>query len=408
MNITRNLFLFFALGTAAAAQTGINVGINLGGAEISVSSQPPPLRAEPVAPFPGPGYIWIRGHWTWRHENWEWIDGHWDRVPQYSAVWVPGQWVVRNNLWVWAEGHYTPVLVPPPPPPGQQVEVVAAEEPPADILESQPAAPGPDYFWVGGHWHWRGGWVWIGGRYEHHPDFHPGARWVAGHWERRDGSWVWREGHFAAEFVAPPNLSGPPVEVIASEAPPADIVEVQPPVPGADYFWVGGHWHWNHGWVWINGRFERHPEFHGGERWEAGKWERRGGSWVWREGHFANVSAPAPSPGHGTEAIPAERPQAGPAGSRTAAAPLPASPAPARRAEGVATERPPADIAESRPASPGPEYFWIPGHWHWGGSWAWVRGHYDRHPHYHPGAYWEAGRWEHSGGTWVWREGSWH
>lgn len=188
-----------ALLCAAAplsAQAGVEVGINLGGPEIIVGSQPPPARVEAVTVAPGPGYIWIRGHWSWHHERWVWVNGHWDRVAQPGSVWIPGQWVARSNGWAWMEGHYVIQAAPPPPPPGQPVEVVASEEPPAAIVEAIPASPGPEYFWIGGHWHWAGGWVWVKGRYERHPHFHPGAYWEAGHWGHRSGSWVWFEGRW--------------------------------------------------------------------------------------------------------------------------------------------------------------------------------------------------------------------
>jgi WXXGXW repeat (2 copies) len=70
---------------------------------------------------------------------------------------------------------------PPPPPPPQQ-EVV-------------PAAPGPDYVWVGGYHRWDGHrYVWVGGRYNHRP--HPNARWSPAHWEGRGRKHVFVEGHW--------------------------------------------------------------------------------------------------------------------------------------------------------------------------------------------------------------------
>ena len=189
----------FALACSAApflAHAGVDVGISVGGPEIVVRSQPPQPRVEVVPAAPGPGFIWIRGHWAWHRERWEWRGGFWDRVGQAGRTWIPGRWAERGNGWVWIEGRYAVATVPPPPGPGQPVEVIASEEPPAPIVEAVPVAPGPDFFWIGGHWHWNGGWVWIRGHYNRHPHFHPGAGWVAGHWDRRGGAWVWREGHW--------------------------------------------------------------------------------------------------------------------------------------------------------------------------------------------------------------------
>ena len=60
-------------------------------------------------------------------------------------------------------------------------------------------------------------------------------------------------------------------------------------------------------------------------------------------------------------------------------------------------------VAEAIPVAPGPDFFWIGGRWQWNGRWVWVNGHFDRHPHYHPGAYWENGHWDDPGGCKTYR-----
>jgi hypothetical protein len=190
------LFTLACAGAPFAAQAGIEVGINIGGPEVIVQSQPPPDRVEAVPIAPGPGYVWIRGHWVWHRDRWEWKAGFYERT-QPGNVWIPGQWVARGNGWVWIEGHYT-VQAPPPPVynTGPEVEIVANEAPPAAIVETIPAAPGPDFFWIGGHWTWNGRWTWVHGHYDRHPHFHPGGGWEPGHWDRRGAGWVWHEGHW--------------------------------------------------------------------------------------------------------------------------------------------------------------------------------------------------------------------
>jgi hypothetical protein len=193
-----NRVLLIALACAAAplsALADVGIGINIGGPDFVVRTQPPPERMEPVPMSPGPGYIWVRGHWGWRHETWEWMPGHWANA-QPGQEWIPGQWVPRNGGYVWVEGHFVVQSAPPPPPQGGEVEVIAPEPPPAPIYESVGIAPGPDYFWIGGHWHWNHGWVWVHGRYDRHPHFHQGAGWEAGRWDRRGGNYVWVEGHW--------------------------------------------------------------------------------------------------------------------------------------------------------------------------------------------------------------------
>jgi hypothetical protein len=197
MKLTQISLLALACGAAPlAALSATEVGISISGPEIVVGGQPPAPRLEVVPVEPGPGHIWIRGHWAWHHERWEWISGRWDRVVQAGSTWVPGEWVVRRNGWVWIEGHYAVFAEPPPPPPGQAFEVVASEEPPQPIVESVPLAPGIDYAWIGGHWQWNHGWVWLHGHYDRHPHFHPGGGWEGGHWDRRGAGWAWHEGHW--------------------------------------------------------------------------------------------------------------------------------------------------------------------------------------------------------------------
>lgn len=115
MKITQISLLAFACGVAPlAARAGLDIGINIGGPEVVVRSQPPPERGEVIPMSPGPDFIWVRGHWVWRHEHWEWFNGHWDRVSEPGRVWVSGQWVARGNGWVWIEGHFV-VQAPPRP-----------------------------------------------------------------------------------------------------------------------------------------------------------------------------------------------------------------------------------------------------------------------------------------------------
>jgi hypothetical protein len=197
MNITRLTLIALACAAAPmAARADIGIGINIGVPEVVVRSQPPPDMEEKVPMSPGSGYIWIRGHWSWHHENWQWFHGHWEYIAQPGQEWLPGYWIQRSGGWVWMEGHYVAQPAPQNAPPGAQVEVIAPEPPPVPIFETVPVAPGPDYFWIGGHWHWNHGWVWVGGRFDRHPHYHPGAGWEAGHWDRRGGSWVWFDGHW--------------------------------------------------------------------------------------------------------------------------------------------------------------------------------------------------------------------
>lgn len=73
--------------------------------------------------------------------------------------------------------------------------VVVTKAPPAPLDEARPVAPGPDYVWIGGHWHWNGGrWVWHRGYYSRPP--HRGAVWVAPRYEARAEGSVFIGGYW--------------------------------------------------------------------------------------------------------------------------------------------------------------------------------------------------------------------
>jgi len=68
-------------------------------------------------------------------------------------------------------------------------EVIVKIRPPAAIVETPSARPGPNYAWIAGYHRWDGNaYVWVPGRWEVPPRAH--ARWVAHRWVRRGGGWV--------------------------------------------------------------------------------------------------------------------------------------------------------------------------------------------------------------------------
>lgn len=74
--------------------------------------------------------------------------------------------------------------------------------------------------------------------------------------------------------------------VVRIGPPPPRPVEVVPVAPGPGYAWHPGYHRWDgHGYVWVPGRYE-HPPYERAH-WVEGHWDRRGGGYVWREGHWA-------------------------------------------------------------------------------------------------------------------------
>ena len=296
MKINRIHLLAVLCAAPVAAHAGLDIGINIGipagQGEVIIRDEPPAPREEIIGRPPAPGYVWIHGHWQRHHERWEWISGHWE-APREHMVWVEGHWDHRHGGFVWVEGRWDPapvaVVVQAPPPavvvetqpqaPVQQ-EVIVTDAPPPPRQEVIRAAPAPGYVWIQGHWqrhHDR--WEWISGHWEAPHDH---MVWVEGRWDRRHGGYVWVEGHWDAMQAPVTVVTQPqsPVEVFVNEAPPPPRHERIYPAPGPDYL------NWQGRWVWISGRYERHPHYHPGAAWIDGHWENRRGGFVWIEGSW--------------------------------------------------------------------------------------------------------------------------
>lgn len=226
----------FALGAPTHADAYVSFGLNLsvplfypttGRPAAVVYQAPPGPVAEQVTPAPGPGYVWMSGHWSFYDRRWVWVAGHWELPPSPSAVWIAGHWVQGNSGWVWVDGAWTvgsppaapgaapaapspqapppvPPLPPtsavvpspsaPPPVPEMEDGTVVGDEPPAPIVEYVPVSPYPGYVWIGGFWGWRGGWYWNAGHYARPPA--RGAEWVSGGWVRGARGWSWHGGRW--------------------------------------------------------------------------------------------------------------------------------------------------------------------------------------------------------------------
>jgi WXXGXW repeat (2 copies) len=67
---------------------------------------PPPPRVEVMGVIPGPGYIWIGGHWGWFEGRYTWSAGRWERRPRAEAAGRPGHWRHSSHGWYWKEGRW--------------------------------------------------------------------------------------------------------------------------------------------------------------------------------------------------------------------------------------------------------------------------------------------------------------
>jgi hypothetical protein len=153
---------------------------------------------------------------------------------------------------------------------GIGVEIVAPAAPPPPVYESVAPAPGAEYVWVPGHWHYAyHRWIWVPGQWEFAP--YPGAVWIPGHWVHRAYGWVWIQGHWQGATVI--------------SAPPPPQPEVIPPPPYAGGVWIGGVWRWGAGrWLWVPGHWARRPWPEA--VWVPGYWSHAQRGWVWIVGYW--------------------------------------------------------------------------------------------------------------------------
>ena len=71
-----------------------------------VVRQPPTERVEVISTSPGIEYVWVRGHWGWRRDEYEWIPGRWVVPERGYHEWVAGRWEHDRGGWFWVEGHW--------------------------------------------------------------------------------------------------------------------------------------------------------------------------------------------------------------------------------------------------------------------------------------------------------------
>ena len=74
--------------------------------EVVVVQAPPPPRVEVVYAPPGPGFIWVKGYWSWRGGRHVWIAGRYERPPRGHHHWVEPRWERRGGRYVFIEGRW--------------------------------------------------------------------------------------------------------------------------------------------------------------------------------------------------------------------------------------------------------------------------------------------------------------
>jgi len=254
---TRHLFVALGLAIASGIAAPGCVVRGSGSARVGVSTtsvvyqEPPPPQVENV--IQRPGYVWVKGRWDWRNNQWVWVDGHWERERR-GYRWSEGRWERRGNSWHWIEGTWAVATVDTS---GASGGVVVTD------------GPGPDPHADRGHGHGPHG----------HPHDHVDHGTPA---HASGGVTVTTGGPRGGATVT---VSG---GMYPTVAPPPDRTESY----GAErqgYLWVKGRWDWRNGqWVWVDGHWERKRANH---VWIPGRWELQGNYYVWIEGRWDRAPA---------------------------------------------------------------------------------------------------------------------
>jgi hypothetical protein len=154
---------------------------------VRIGVAPPAPRVEVMTVAPSPAHFWVGGYWKWNGHAHAWVPGHWVKS-RPGHVWVRDHWAHRGNEWYFTPGHWVKAA------PAAGEVVVATGPPPAIRVETVPPPPGPESFWVAGHWRWENNaHVWAPGRWETR---RVEEVWVPAHWHHEHGRWTYTAGHW--------------------------------------------------------------------------------------------------------------------------------------------------------------------------------------------------------------------
>ncbi len=88
------------VATATPSHAGVVVGFNVGFA-------PPVAPVEVAVAAPGPGYVWVAGHYGWYPGvGYRWERGAWLRPPYPHAAWVGPRYVYGPHGRMFYRGYW--------------------------------------------------------------------------------------------------------------------------------------------------------------------------------------------------------------------------------------------------------------------------------------------------------------
>ncbi|MGH7583591.1 MAG: YXWGXW repeat-containing protein [Gemmatimonadales bacterium] len=105
-NVRNRATLAIIVAVLSLPLSGCGPGAAPYGVDVVVR-QPPSRRSEVRGARPGPGYVWVQGHFAWQSGNYVWIAGQWERPPQprYHS-WESGHWRHVRGGWIWVDGRW--------------------------------------------------------------------------------------------------------------------------------------------------------------------------------------------------------------------------------------------------------------------------------------------------------------
>lgn len=98
--------------------------------DFDIAEPPPAPRSETKPEAPGPGYVWVEGHYMPVKGQWRWVRGEWAVPALPISVWIPARYDEKEKTW--SPGYWQP-------------DVPAAIPPPEPAKDGKPAAPPNGY-----------------------------------------------------------------------------------------------------------------------------------------------------------------------------------------------------------------------------------------------------------------------
>jgi hypothetical protein len=74
--------------------------------DFQMMDPPPPDRTETKPAAPGPGYVWVPGHYMPVDHQWRWVRGEWAVPALPISVWIPARYDPKERKW--EPGYWQP------------------------------------------------------------------------------------------------------------------------------------------------------------------------------------------------------------------------------------------------------------------------------------------------------------